>query len=132
MNLILEFELPGLPKTVNQVGRKSWQVKAKEAKKWKFASAAHCIALGAQGKRLEKAHLELTRYSSRETDVDNMVSSWKHVIDGLVLAEVIIDDKPSVIGSPIFNWVKVPRKDVRIQIKVFEVSDPQVVPGTEL
>lgn len=123
MNLLAEFELPGLPKTVNQIGRSHWAIKSKEAKRWKSAVFYACHQNKISELMLPKATLELTRFSSREPDVDNMVGSWKHVIDGLVLAQVIIDDKPSVIGSPVFTWEKCKRAEARIRIRIFTFTE---------
>lgn len=65
-----------------------------------------------------RATVTLTRLSTREPDADNLMSSWKHVLDGLVEAGVIINDKPSTIGSPISLWKYAKRKDGKIKIKV--------------
>ena len=57
-------------------------------------------------KALAQADLAFLRVSvaSREPDFDNLVASYKDVLDALVHWKVIQDDKPSVIGSPWFGW----------------------------
>lgn len=122
MRIIAEFEILGLPQTVNAIGRKHWAVKVKEARKWKQLVVTECILAGIGGLNLAQASLELTRYSSRETDFDNLASSFKHVLDGLTAAGVIVDDKPSVIGSPTFIWQKVKPGDGRIRVKIWARS----------
>lgn len=70
---------------------------------------------------MAKAKLTLTRYSSKEPDFDGLCSSFKNVIDGLVEAGVIIDDKMSVIGQPTYAWVKCPPKKGKIKVVVEEL-----------
>ena len=67
---------------------------------------------------LQSATLALTRYSAREPDFDGLVSSFKHVIDGLVRSGIIADDKPSIIGQPAFYWHKTAPKNGHILIQV--------------
>jgi hypothetical protein len=120
MILVGEFEISGLPRTINQIGRAHWAIKAKEAKLWKYLVLEQCVYHRLVDMRLHKAELEFTRISSREPDFDNLASSFKHVMDGLVMAKVIIDDKPSVIGSPTFKWEKASRKEVRVKVRIFK------------
>ncbi len=102
MSYRLEFKLMGLPKTTNaNIG--SWRARHGRAKKWKDA-----VVLATKGKApanpLSRARLTLTRHSSVEPDFDGLVSSFKHVIDGLTEAGIIRDDKMSVIGQPTYFW----------------------------
>lgn len=129
MTLIGEIELPGVPKTVNATNRMHWTQRHKEAKRWKLAVFAECVRKKMTELNLSKARLELTRFSSREPDFDNLAHSFKHIIDGLRAAKVIIDDKPSVIGSPMFFWVKSSRKDAKIQIKIFSCETKALCSG---
>lgn len=101
-----KIELKGLPKTTNSGGRSHWAVKAKEARKWKTYVLA-TIGNDKPDSPLKKAKLTCLRASSVEPDFDGLVSSFKHIIDGLKAAGVIEDDKPSVIGQPKFKWMKV-------------------------
>lgn len=114
-----EFCLFGLPKTINEIGRKHWSFKYKEANLWKGLVYHACVLNKIASLELEQASMELTRHSSREPDFDNLAGSFKHVIDGLVEAGVIVDDKPSVIGSPVFKWEKTKIKGGFITVKVF-------------
>lgn len=120
----LEFTIEGLPKTTNGNARRHWRALHAEATLWKSrvgaaiesrfeVSPGVCYPPG-----LKKAKLTLTRYSSSEPDWDGLVSSFKHVIDGLVLMNVIIDDRMSVIGQPQYFWVKCPPKKGRIKVEV--------------
>lgn len=123
MKLLAEFKLPGIPKTINQMSGRHWVVRHNEAKRWKALVLLFCRQLRIEGLNLPVCRLELTRHSSREPDFDNMVGSWKHIIDGLVEAQVMIDDKPSVIGSPVFKWVKVPRDQVHVSVRIYELQE---------
>jgi len=117
----LEVEIPGLPKTTNAGGRAHWSAKVKEARHW-----IEMVALVTAGKRprspLPKVKLTLTRYSSREPDYDGCVSTFKHVIDGLVHARIITDDKISNIGSPTYCWVEAKPNQGKVRVIVEEVS----------
>ncbi len=117
-NKVVEFTLFGLPKTINEIGRKHWSFKYKEAKHWKQLVYQICVFHRIEALKLEKATLEFTRHSSREPDFDNLAGSFKHVLDGLVVAGVIKDDKPSVIGSPTFRWEKTKIKGGFITVKI--------------
>lgn len=118
-HLLVEFNIPGLPKSVNQIGRKHWTVKAREAKVWKTLVYTQCVITKIAGLGLKKCHLELIRHSSVEPDFDNLAGSFKHVIDGLVYAQVMVDDKPSIIGSPEFKWIKAKQKEGKITVRIF-------------
>lgn len=116
MRTIVAFEISGLPSTAN--ARMHWAVKAKETKLWKRLVFEQCVLHRVTNLGLKKAVLVLGRYSTRETDFDNLAGSFKAVIDGLVVAGVIVDDKPSVIGSPTFIWHKAKHKSGKITVEV--------------
>jgi Holliday junction resolvase RusA-like endonuclease len=118
--LLAEFEIWGLPKTTNALNSLHWAKRYKEAMRWKNLVMTQCLLKKIQGAVLTKCQLELKRFSSKEPDFDGMVGSWKHVIDALVQCQAIIDDKPSVIGSPIFLWEKVKPKEGRIGVKIYK------------
>jgi len=67
---------------------------------------------------LLKAKLHLIRHSSREGDFDGLVSCFKHCIDALVLSGIIVDDKPAVIGQPLYEWKRGQRTKGYIEIIV--------------
>jgi hypothetical protein len=113
----LSLILSGLPKTTNAGGRLHWAVKVREARSWK--NLVNVATRNAKPPHpLKAATLALTRYSTREPDFDGLVSSFKHIIDGLVDAGIIADDKPSVIGQPAFYWHKVAPKNGHVLIQV--------------
>lgn len=121
MSYILEFKLLGLPKMTNGSGRVHWSLQHKRAMLWK--SLVKCgVKDLLPAKPLVKAKLTLTRHSGNCPDSDGLVSGFKHVIDGLVEAKVLENDKFSNIGMPDYRWEKAPLKKGFITIKVEEIS----------
>lgn len=88
----------------NSLGRKHWTHKKRETDLLKRLVYNQCHTHKLINLKLHRALLTLTRYSSSEPDFDGLVSGFKHVLDGLVDAGVIVNDKPSVIGSPSYLW----------------------------
>lgn len=123
MNKLFEIELFGLPK-INLNANSTWQMRYGEMKKWKRLVYEAVVLGNARPQApLRKAKLVLTRYAfGREPDRDNLRASFKHVVDGLVESQVIIDDCPEVIGEPEVHWAKAKPKHGKIKIEVYEVS----------
>ncbi len=129
MSYLLELIIPcvppnKLPKTTTNA-RSTWQARLGEANKWKRKIAEY-VVLGQRTPKqpLAKAKLTLIRYASGlEPDYDNLVSTWKHVIDGLVEAKVLSDDSPAVIGQPFYKWERSSRLQQRIFIQVQEIEE---------
>jgi hypothetical protein len=67
---------------------------------------------------LKQAKLTLTRFSTTRPDPDGLTSSFKHIIDGLVLSGILEDDDHDHIGFPTYLWEKVPPKQGKIKIIV--------------
>ncbi len=76
----------------------------------------------APAKSLERAKLTLVRYGSKEPDFDNLVSSFKPIIDGLVSAGIIVNDKQANIGQPQYLFVKAKRDEGAFSVKVEEID----------
>lgn len=118
----LKLVFNNLPKQTNAMSSFGWKQKMIEARRWKNAVVSECSGR-APKKPLEKVSLVLTRFSSREPDWDGLVSGFKHVIDGLKLAGIIIDDRMSVIGQPTYKWEKTSKGLGKIQVEVYERRD---------
>lgn len=101
----LFLELPGLPKTTNSNGRTHWAHQYKEAKKWR-SEVAMQASLYRPLKPLTKAKAFFTRYSSSSPDFDGLVSSFKHLQDGLIDAQIIVNDTMEVLDST-YKWTKI-------------------------
>ena len=119
---IFEFSIQGLPPTTNSEGRAHHFVKAKTAKAWKELTA---LSVGRNKPKspLMKARITLQRHSSSEPDFDGLVSTFKHVLDGLKLCGVIFDDKMSIIGQPAYFWHKCKKGQGKITVKIEELSN---------
>ncbi len=125
---VISFEIPQLPKLPNQIMYSHWRTRHNHATKWKNlvieATVKLCLWKNAElSDRLpfKKARVIITRCSSRQPDFDNLVSSIKPLLDGLVKAGIISDDRQDVIAQPIVLWEKAGRRAGKIKIKVEEL-----------
>ena len=61
---------------------------------------------------LDTATVTFTFYipDKRNRDADNLITSAKPMLDGLVRAGVIADDNLMAIGVPVYKWESRPRK----------------------
>lgn len=127
MSYVLEIEIMGLPKMANSSGAKSthWRYAHAEATKWKKLVWAACISKKPPAP-LETYRLTLTRYSSIMPDYDGLVRGFKHAVDGLKLAGVILDDRLSNSGPWDCRWEKAPQGQGRVAIRVWSPA-----PGNE-
>lgn len=121
MSFELEFRLNGLPRRTNN-SNMHWRYRHKESRKWKNAVFFECthylLKKRLEAPRLVKAHLTLTRHSGVPPDYDGLVSGFKHVIDGLIDAEIISDDSMAVIGVPEYLWIYAPKNKGFITVRV--------------
>lgn len=104
----LEFSVYGLPRTTNSLAPTHWSVKGRHAKEWRAAVvyAVRACGISKPDAPLAKAKLTLIRISSGKLDYDGLVSTFKPVIDGLVDAEVLVDDDIASIGIPEYKQEK--------------------------
>lgn len=64
------------------------------------------------------ARVKIVRFSSTEPDFDGLVSAGKPLLDGLVRAGVLEDDRTSVIGQPTYLWEQAAPKQGRVLVSV--------------
>lgn len=124
MPYALNFTIPMLPDSQAAAAKGNWRGRRAVKKRWQ--QHVRAIVLGdhyVPEKPLQRATVRCERHSSVEPDRDNLASSFKNIIDGLVLVGVIEDDKPSVIGSPDFVWIKAKRGEGHVRIQVREIDD---------
>lgn len=114
---MITLKIKDLPKMPNTLIRKHWAIITKEKNKWHGLVK---LFLGHQTPKapFKKAKLVLTRYSMRAPDYDGLVGSFKYVVDGLVKAGVIIDDKITVIGNSDYKWEKCKKLEQRIEVTI--------------
>ncbi len=116
-----EFEINELPKPINRQQGMHWRQKSQYVKVWHNMVGAK-IAGHKPSIPLMKARLTLTRMSSVEPDFDGLVSSFKPVIDGLIVCGVIVNDKMTNIGQPRYSWVKARPGKGGIKVRIEEVE----------
>lgn len=130
----LSFEIPGLPFLPNRATKNCWQEHNRLAKLWK-KKTTDAILENLKVSQLAltpltKAKLTMTRCSSFEPDYDGLVISFKHVLDALVMNKIIVNDKPSIIGAPVYTWEVAPptRGKVRVLVESVDEESNVVLP----
>ena len=74
-----------------------------------------------KNKHAGKVKLQLIRYHAGiSMDYDNLVSTGKLIVDSIVLANVIIDDKESIIAQRDYRQVKVKTKGEQKTVIIIE------------
>jgi hypothetical protein len=117
-----KFELDILPHTTNALSRMHWRAKSKYANTVKNLVHSKLLLLHLIPRDpLKKAKLILTRKSSGTIDYDGLVSSFKWVIDGLVVAGVLMDDTEEIIGQPVYRKETAAPKNGSIEIEIIEL-----------
>lgn len=116
----LRFTIQDLPKSINSLGRKFWAIQAKHSRDWKLL-VWDAVRNSLPQSPIRSARLTLTRHSSAEMDFDNLVISFKPVIDGIVEAGVLAQDNRKVIKKQEYFWVKSKRNQGFITVEVEEV-----------
>lgn len=119
--MIIEFEVPGLPETTNQILAMKLRTRLGRKHYWKDL-VWKVSASQRPPQPFKRAILTLTRCSTTRPDPDGMVSSFKHVIDALVISRILEDDSFEHIGMPTYLFQKVERGKGKIRIRVEEVT----------
>lgn len=118
----LVIEIKGLPAMTNVAFAKHWTSRLREAQKWKTKVISACYGK-APPSPLKTAHIKFTRFSCKKPDYDGCVSGFKHVLDGLKKAGIIVDDDWNSI-QPVYEWEMIGRKHGKIRIEVMEKGEP--------
>ena len=116
----LDLALPYLPKSLNKALRFNCSGSNRLNKGW---DDAIWVAVRGQlpPKPLQKARIRLVRHFWQTLDYDGLVGSMKPVVDALVTAGVLIDDRWSVTGPWEVTQVFRPKKDgPMLEIQVTE------------
>lgn len=119
-----EFTLPGLPKMTNRM-RSNWATRARESRVWK-AMVFTRICRNRPEKPLKQAKLTLTRHSSISPDSDGLVSGFKHIIDGLVEAKVLENDRFENIGMPDYKWARAGQRNGFLTVSITEITEKEI------
>lgn len=118
----ITFEINELPPTTNSQTGMHWSKKGREKKRWHFM-VWQMVGSNKPKQPLKRAKLTLERFSSVRCDFDNLVISFKNVIDGLTECGVLEDDKYENIGQPTYIPVKCEPKRGKIRVTVEELRE---------
>ena len=125
----LQFRLDGLP-PMGANTRRHWREVHRDNRSW-LGWVAEATYGKCPAHPLRLASVWLTRHSSVEPDWDNMVSSFKPILDALESLGIIENDKMSVIGQPFYAWKKAPPGRGFIEVAVRTPEPPQGLDCTE-
>jgi Holliday junction resolvase RusA-like endonuclease len=113
--------IPGLPKTMNAIKGHHWRTYSNQKKRWARQVARLTLINRPPRLPLKKVKLTLTRLSSAAPDYDNLVASFKPIIDCLVDFGFIVNDSMDVVGQPTYAWQKVKPLQGAIRIEIEEL-----------
>ena len=117
MDKIVDIFIPELP-SLNIANRPSRWAIIKEKKRW-----ADLVQVYTKKPRkpLEVALVTLRRCSTREPDHDNLVISFKYILDAIVNRGILEDDKTKNFkyGKPDYKWAKVGQKEQGVHIEIW-------------
>lgn len=115
----LDFELKELPPGLNKLLRMNWGKRKRIFDSIQLM--AKYLILGKQPSQpLVKYQITFTRHTTRPLDIDNLVASFKPVLDSLVLFGVIQDDKWGLTDSVFYKQKKVKKINehkISVQVK---------------
>lgn len=119
----LIFEIEGLPKIAANANG-NWRGRFGEAKKWKrLVHNAVVLNRLVPATPITKAKLICTRFAfGKKPDFENLAHSFKHIIDGLVEANVLIDDNQEIIGQPEYKHEPAKGRQGKVRIEIYDLS----------
>ena len=105
----LRLWLPRAVRSAEGPNGRVWRLRARAAREWRQLVAAALEVLGDRRPRWERAavHYELFTRGA-EIDPDNRVALGKPILDGLVLAGVLPDDRGAHVVGPTAAWARTP------------------------
>ena len=116
----LTIFIDAIPESLNVSMRTHYFQYNSKKKFWNELVRMHCINKLPK-EPLKKAHLKITMHFWRMLYYDGFVGSLKPVVDALIYAGVISDDRWSVVGKWDVDQVYRPKKDgPLLKIEIFE------------
>ena len=117
----LRIELTELPQSLNKKLRKHWTKNHRENNLWDTLIYQK-VFRQLPPTPLKRAKLRIVKHFWRTMDFDGFVGSLKPVVDALVTAGVLIDDKWDVVGAWEVDQVFRAKKDgPLLQIDIIEM-----------
>jgi hypothetical protein len=107
------------PPTANHRFR-HWSQERKVKAAWREYAWAKCREAGAL--RCEKARITITRYAVRDVDQDNLTACVKPILDGIVDAKVVPDDKRAHVELHVLLERVAHFADERITVEIVVVE----------
>ena len=115
----LLISIPDLPLLPNRLQRSHWRAIQTHTKKWHALVYRHA-AQHVPYEPLQRALLVLTRHSATEPDPDNLMASWKPLIDGLQRVGILVNDKSENVELDA-RWVKCKIGKGNVTIEITEL-----------
>jgi len=120
---MIKFEIPFLPKTLNDILNMHFRDRKKYNDEW--YNMVHLYSRNHRAspdKPFEFYRLKLTRVCrlNRAFDYDNLVGSFKAIVDGLRYSKIIKDDKYANSGQWDVSQIIEPKPEERIIIEIEE------------
>ena len=115
---MIRLEIEGTPPSLNQWMRWHWTVQQQSKKDWAWLILAACLSAkaGRPQYKLATVHITLIFPLLRRRDIDNYTP--KSIMDGLVNAGIILDDRSDWVEV---KWQMVSGKKRRTIIDIAEV-----------
>ena len=109
----MRIELPERTPSLNQWQRWHW------AKRSRYKSKlAREVAKRACGSKIDTApvYITITRHSSRQLDVDNLIGGCKALVDALTTNGFIVDDSPEWV---VIEYRQAPGRGMTVEIEPY-------------
>lgn len=119
MGFRIKLTIPGKPELSNG-SHGHWATINKQRKRWHDAVARAIEYRPTEP--LKMCSIICHRFSSNKCDYDNLVYSFKPLVDGLVHSGIIIDDDLFTIVDRKYLWSKTKRDKPFITIEVEELT----------
>lgn len=105
----LRLWLPRSVRSAEGPNGRAWQAKARAAREWRELVAAALEVLGDRQPRWARARVHYELYTrGRAIDPDNRVALGKPILDGLVAAGVLPDDRDEQVEDVSASWAPSP------------------------
>ncbi len=123
----LLLEIPGLPLLPNRLQKSHWRAIQRHTKEW-HALVYHHASRHVPPEPLQRAELILARYSTNEPDPDNLMASWKPLIDGLQRVGILVNDKRENVELKA-EWYRAKANQGKVTIEITELPSLVQVPS---